>query len=501
VSGYRVTVQLGTATWTVNSDDTSAEAQLAAGAPLVLDGLRFGWRYAGEDWPSQVEPMTCQLELLATDAADLAAFDVGDLAMVEVWRRDSAGVPVTGAGLRGKVASLYGTVAELAATQTRRADGTLWTRCQVQLVDHQPTIESFQLEYTNSFTAETPAGRVSAWRSALVELGVNVTGPPAVWIEDPPDPQLDGASRYLLEAPKGLTWPGTGMVTAGRTLLASTVDADGTFAVLLPGVDPAGTTARDVARVCMARLATDWTIDLAPLTLAVVAGVLELAPAPANGNGVPASRVQLGGSWRRDPAKQVTKVTVHRPTDDSTVTVKTSNRGRRRTVEADLTNDRMARDLAGAYLAAVAQEVHPAWTLDSFTWAPEDVGELLDYWIPDHAAVPAWPDLTPSAAPLCMRVPVAVFGLQPAANLAGGSTYAGMPTAVDLELVGGQARVTFTLARRMPTRPTKRSTGDAAASAASYAWLRTAFPTVTYRTGTPHTDPTMTLADLRLVRR
>lgn len=493
---YTVRLVLGAYSYTV----TSGQPQSLDAGPVVLAGLRIGWRYAGDGWPAQLEPMTATVQLLVRDVAQLASLDVDQLASVRVTATSSAGTWTLGA--------LYGRTAELAAEQVRRprVDGTveLLTRYTVQLVDH--------LAGANvGINGPTSAVDTVQLRLQSVTAGGNDAG---VQLTLPANPawQLDATKTPTVDKPL--------VEYVGNVLTAMADPANGgRHYLLVPVANPADaawpapfdtwTRPGDLQALHSQLLDLPSSAEL-PTTLALTsAGVLELAPHTANGNGVPASRVQLGGSWRRDPTSAVRMVRVKRTTAGNTVTSKATGysqgSARRLDVEVDAAGDSGAGIIGRGILAALAPDVTPAWRLDSFTYRPADPADLRDTFVPDltTALYPMQPGQQPQsvdeverAAPTWRRL-VAVVGLRDQANLAGRTgVYAGQLTAAELSVdQDQQVSVTFSLRRRAP-RPTSSAAADA-----TWAWLRAGWPALRYRGATPRIDPDLTMADLRLVRK
>lgn len=78
---YQVTVQLGSLTWDVVYDVTTADPE----ADEVLDGLSFGWTMPDGLWPQQPDPMSASLAINVPDfTAGIAELVEGDVCAITV---------------------------------------------------------------------------------------------------------------------------------------------------------------------------------------------------------------------------------------------------------------------------------------------------------------------------------------------------------------------------------------------------------------------------------
>lgn len=521
---------------------------LAAG-PVVLDGLSFGWEFAGEDWPPTLQAMTGTAQLLAQDVADLADLDTAQRVAVVVMDGTTNLV----------IGRLYGRVSELTADHIRRPDPAnpavdiLWTRYTMSLVDFLPTLDLPILrdKYgdgfgddlpgpVNTLLLDMPTDEIGTLRTDLLSYGGGsgeIIG--AVWVNPyQVNPGTWSAGTVVQEVQQKVLPIGLGYDSNGEPH----------FHVAMPVADIADLSTFSAAPVAdhvgLQALRGPFSSEL-PCTFTVISGLLHLTPLPDRPNCLDAGRITEFGQWRRDGTRSVGAVTIYRQTADSRTTVKAAGAGqdyRTREIEADLTTAAAARELAEAYLVGDAAEIQPAWELESFTLRPETALELADqdnsvysdFWVPaawtsdpwpydgfvsDRYAWTDWEGGTPGhPAPAAMRAPVAIFGLQNRANLSRqspgyyqpGELYTGTLSGARMTISGGEVSVTFALRRRIPRPerdgveygPAEGGTGYPVKNA-SYSWLRSdpSLSVVQFRAAFPRVGATLTIRDARLVRR
>ena len=515
---YRVELVLGEYAYTINQGD---RPDPDTDPVLVLDGLTMSWSYAGEAFPSPLEPLQATVQLSTTDVRELDNLVLGDVAVVRCI--DSEGTVF---------ASLYGDVNELTADQVLRRskahpDGALWTVHTVKLADNTVS-RNVPIDGAFAGVYDYFPDRITYEYQPLVPWPVRV--PAQDMSPQVPLADLTVEEAGAVELLRGWSW----QMLAPTNIHDDPTEWDphfghpswsngesippGAFYQLAPITDPDGT----FRLMSLHALWFDTPATDLPAKLAIDAGELRLVPVTGSPNVVPGERVRLEGQWRKGPENNAAAITVKgRERAATSYRPGLTDAEKQTAVRREINMDAYEgfgkasfRDIGDLIFAQ--WEESQGWARDSFTYAPADPTDLSNAWWPNwttehYSAEPrpqGWrggtsPDdggvwwnrggVPVEAAAPCFTRPVVIFGIPDAGNLSGqAGVYAGLLTAVALTVQGGAVSVTFSM-RRAIARP------YADTAALTYGQLRT-MPDVAYRDATPRVDPRLTLLDLRLVR-
>lgn len=442
---YTVTLKVGAHEFTITSDDTFDEDD-----PIqVLDNLTIGWELdEAAAWPTQPDAPTCTVGFYTLDVAELADVEIGTL--MSVVLTDPTGA-VFG--------TFHGRVAEQTAVIVKRGD-TLAVLYTLQGVGYTVDLDELPI-ITEAWPAESGDDRFARIVAAIAAAGGPVVEPPA---------DVDTAAFAAQNA-----------ITTNAGDLLGTHLAQ----VAIPGTY--GPQRYIVVPVVVADeldhfecVLLDKTVDAAllPGTFDVVDGLFTLTfPDPAAAGLVDACNVDLSTPWKKLKYRAVNHVTV---TGDA-FTVQATRPGPpvRSNLSTTLTDLAAGERMAQLYLPDVDET--NGWTPDRFRlYAHRAQACIVPSWFPDHRQDPA------STAVYVM--PIAILGIPPQVNLAGEIVYAGQLSAVQLTISRRKILVDFALRRQLPL-----GIGD---DAASWDWVGTEFPTVTW----DDVDPALSWYDARLAR-
>lgn len=470
---YQIEIAAGTHTWTVKHTDPVAPST----ATQVLDQVRIGWAFpSGKPWPAQPEPATLSLALLAVDADNLADLHVGDTISVICYKTPGAPPTDRFAGFRGRITDVDVSYVRII---NPLVPGTLMTalRFAITAVDH------------------------------TADLG-EVIIDPAAWPQESTDNRLQHIADAI--AATGQSLPFSGVSASGYTGTFAALDVNGEPALgvlldhtaqmttllagfsagetwqrlhLVPEYDAGGTLTGYACYAFWDRIEPGYL----PATLALVAGILGLTfPTTFEALSADACDIPTSGvTWTRNKTRGVNTVVARTPSGVTTATRDTPPAPPvRLTLDSTLVGlNQAAVNLPKMYLPDSDSE----WTATGFR---ADISEHLFGvanlgWTLDYELL-AW---------FALFAPVVIHGIPDEINLAGNAgIYAGQLDSAALTIANRRVLVDFALRRTLP----RSLIGQA--NSADYNWLRTTFPTVTYKATAAVIDPDLTHYDLRLVR-
>jgi hypothetical protein len=427
---------------------------------LVLDGLTIGWAVSeSSPWPTQPDPVTCQLGLWTHDVANLDDVALSD--PLAVVLANAAG---------DVVATFHGRVAAMTA---RTGDGPGGLAMWYSLAGVDFTVDLAELPITVTGGTDA-AGEQLPWpaepaddRFARIAAAIAAAGGPVVDV--PADTgtaaydQLDAGASSALEL-------------LADHLAQLAVDAVGrpTRYIVVPVVVD-----DQLDRFTCAPLANMVDASLLPATVDVVGGVLTLVWPDMDAQGViRAADVLLETTWTRLKWRAVNDVTAAGPVTGHALGA--AGPKVRLSVSHNLTDQTAADLMAAMYLPDVGEPA--GWVADSFhTLGHVHPQTLTPAWFPDHREDPA--------ATSVYVMPLAIVGIPPAINLAGElGVYAGQLVSATLTLADNRHRVEAQLRRQLPL--------SEGADALTWQWITDNYPGVTIA----DVDPDLTIYDVRLAR-
>lgn len=450
-NNYAIDLRIGPHTWAISSADTVA----VDATTQVLDGLRTTWGFPDSDpWPSQPQPMSARVGLLAHDVNSFVDLELGMPVMARAVDL------VTGSLL----AAFYGRLADAQSGPVKR--GTqLVTLYDLAAVDFLVDLAETLIDGT--WPAESSTARLAHIADAINAVSaIPFTVPAGI-------PDVDVAA---LEVKAGKA---SEVLEDLLKVLATTTPWTRWVLVPVFGPDPVTSAPEPIAFTAAAQVAQETEPGPLPATFVVNAGILELVVDPDRT--LDACTVELATTWSKRKKRGTNQVTV--AGDFGTVLVANPGPPVRTSIDTDLTNRRDALVVGAMYLPEL--DTSNGWECDRFTWRvdPDDQA-LLERMVPD----PIDPDPPP-----CYRMPVTVYPIPDAINPANDlGIYAGQVGRLDLTISRRRIVAAFQLRRRIP-----RSYDDGTATAASWEWARATFPALV----PADVDPALTFYDARLARR
>lgn len=473
-ASYRVNIKIGDGVdapqvnYTVDTDDTFNPVD----PEQVLDGLTIGWSFpSGAPWPSQPDPSFCTLQLLALDAATLAATCVQG-APVAIEIEDAPG------GGGSPVVTFYGRITLPTATPVNRPSGprTLFT---LPCVDYSVDLAELVIALGDR-PAEAVGERLQAISDAMEAVG----GLPLV-------PTIIGGDELAASSAKS-----TDALSAITDVLRQYNNAGGVGyfrrLYLRPRVFGGGGSVVPTNPNLGSYENEIDAVDL-PGLLAVDGGILGLTfPASIGGDTpggvVDGDRVPFDTlTWRNGKRQAVSRVTITGPFGTYQVEQNTT-RVVKLELSATLTGADLGTSNSGVERMANMYMPDPleahGWEAQTFRFMAGDMLDQLRPMFPDHSigdVFSQWP-----------MAPVVVTKVPDVINLSGPSgVYAGLLQGAKITLAGRRVSVEFSLRYRLPDPLGNQS------KTASYDYVEATFPTIDY----DHVDPALTYYNATLARK
>lgn len=485
------------------SDSRDPAPDPAAGL-WTLDGYKHTWQMPSDEYPRQPEPATASLKLATTNAADLPPLDIGTPVLVEV----EAFYP-DNPGYGWEVATFGGRISD--AVARTKGDGL-----EVAL-----TAVDYTADLAEEYVAAQP------------------------WPEDYPADRLD---RIMAAA--GLTWAQTQVWDSFDTFRALDVDHRSVADVLEEHfsqlthtsgylkfydagwergivqyhLDPDGAVAWEQA-VLAERTASGGPLAL---TMGPAGLTATSAPTPASASSydigstreVPADRVDLDVSWRRDKGQSTNRATVTGEFagifgelgNSLAVTVPevtaehpdvVTERGPITVTKASTLAYIHSARLLAAMLLPAREDLASRWAVDSFRlYVSRLAGTAEHRMVFPLLPSPASVGYSGAATEHPAGAAVVVYGVRPGQNPGGRAWLAGRLIGAELSIVGGDIVVDVRLAPTIPRPPTAYGATDGTFPGQSVTWagLKTIQGGAYAATSWDQVDPDLTWEDLRVTR-
>lgn len=473
---YTVAITVGEFSTTVDSRTPAPDP--AAGA-WVLDGLQIAWRTSGDDWPPQVEPMSCSLGLWTTDKANLPDFTIGDLVTVAV--EVTGPEPLFGNPETIRAAEFAGRLTDADAEPSR--GGVMFS---LVAADHLADLGEVYIG-AEPWPQETASARQARMAAAA---GVAFTN-------DPTSGQYFHA-RDIDHQPALQVFQ-----DYARQVVGQTIDYGWFSSVLVAVRDTAGAVRYGIPPMRQRQ-------DGNALGLTTYYGGHTTLQVEDNAfmdssRVYQAAHLTLADSrFRKDKGKTTNRVVVTgRFPDDTLTTVEVAHESAAARpitlrVDSDLVYPADATLLGQVYLGD-ENEMGQRWALDSFVALYDEFTNIEDA----DGLFPKVLDYDAAANPYPIHPVghvVVVTGIPDAQNMAPRPWVAGQLTGAELQVQDGEVRARLSL---RPTIPRQQAFATVTSPPLTPASLRTSasFATLTYKDkgdGTPYLDPTLTYYDMRL---